>query len=81
MADSASAFVLYVLVDEHPALLSVDELAREFARSSTDRQTARICIEDAVAELAGNGLVHRLGEFAFASRAAVRGRDLMAEQT
>jgi hypothetical protein len=75
-ADEPARFVLYVLIARYPALLTVDELAREFARTSAQRETARVCIEDGIAELAGNGLVHRLGEFAFASRAAVRGREL-----
>jgi hypothetical protein len=55
--------VLSMLVAD-PALWSVDEVAREYG----DRMRA----EDALENLRGAGLIHRCGEFVFATRAAVR---------
>ena len=51
-----------LLVDE--GLWSVDEVAREIGD--------RVAAEDGIANLFGAGLVHRCGEFVFATRAAVR---------
>jgi hypothetical protein len=45
-------------------LWSVDEVAREIGD--------RTATEDGIANLYGAGLVHRCGEFVFATRAAVR---------
>lgn len=47
---------------------SVEEIARELQ--------SRLDAEDAVCRLAGAGLVHRLGEFVFPTRAARRADEL-----
>jgi hypothetical protein len=57
--------VLALLLGEQPrSLWSIDEIERELG----DALAAR----DALQRLEATGLVHRLGEFAFASRAAAR---------
>jgi hypothetical protein len=68
--------VLYILLSEHPSLLHVDELVRLYARGSVELERARVLVEDALSELLGSGLVHRLDRFVFASRAALRGQAL-----
>jgi hypothetical protein len=62
--------VLGLVLDGPSWLWSVDEIARELA----DPAGAR----DAVARLAGAGLVHRLNEFVFTTRAARRASELHA---
>jgi hypothetical protein len=73
--DAAPRFLLDFLVSHHPALFALDELVREFT-GKTEPATARVVIEEGVAELIGSGLAHRLDGFVFASRAAVRGYEL-----
>lgn len=53
--------VLGLLLHDHCGLWSVDEVARAMA---PDR------VDDVLADLHAAGLVHRCGEFVFASRAA-----------
>lgn len=55
--------VLTLLLDGHAGLWSVDEVAREIGDPLAG---------DSLARLYGAGLVHRCGEFVFATRAAVR---------
>ena len=69
--DQVQQAVLAILLDAHPAQLSIDELAREL----TDRPAEfgpRDAIENAVRDLVGAGLVHHHGPFVFPTRAAVR---------
>ncbi|MFI4985175.1 MAG: hypothetical protein ACHQAV_04205 [Solirubrobacterales bacterium] len=59
------SFVLTLLLDpDSPCVWSIDELARELG-DPTDAA-------DAVARLYAAGLVHRCGEFVFATRSAAR---------
>lgn len=57
-----------LMTDEGPGLWSVDELARALG----DRLRAI----DGVRRLESYGLVHRLGDFVFPSRAAVRAEQI-----
>jgi hypothetical protein len=69
--DHVQQAALAILLDAHPAQLSVDELACEL----TDRPHEfgpRDAIDNAVRDLIGAGLVHRHGMFVFPTRAAVR---------
>ena len=70
LADVLAAAVLGLLIVEHPAQLSVAELARHFSDPLTPVPGEEV--SDALADLVGDGLVHRSGEFYFATRAAVR---------
>ena len=70
--DHAARFVLACLIGHHPALLSIDELFREFAGSDGDPGEASVVVDDGLAELVRSGLAHRLDRFVFASQAAVR---------
>ena len=74
MSDDASS-VLELLLDNHPALLSVDEVIRAMTTGS-DEFGPRDRIESALRDLIAFGLAHRLGSFVFASRAAVWARAL-----
>lgn len=74
--DGAARFLLGCLVARHPTLLSIDELVREFAGSSREHQTARLLIDDGVAQLLRSGLAHQLDGFVFASQAAIRASQL-----
>jgi hypothetical protein len=74
--DAPARFVLDFLIARHPSLLTVDELVCEFAGSAGESQKTRAYIDDGLAELMGSGLVHRLEDFVFASRAAMRASDL-----
>ncbi len=69
------SYVLDFLVTNHPALFSVEEIIREYA-GRDDPEMARIYVEEALISLVSYGLVHRVGEFAFASRAAAEGNAL-----
>jgi hypothetical protein len=60
--------VLGLTLDEPPWLWSIDEIARELG-DEVDTQ-------DAVARLAAAGLLHRLGEFVFPTRAARRAGEI-----
>ena len=62
------AIVLGVLSDAYPALLSVEEVAREVGD--------QLATTDALARLYGAGLVHRLDGFVWLTRATVRARQL-----
>ncbi len=62
----SEAAIMSLLLDmESGCIWSVDELVRELS-------AARLEVLDALASLEGAGLVHRSGEFVFASRAASR---------
>ena len=62
--DTRDGIVLSLLLNlEHP-VWSIDEVAKEFG-SQADA-------EDSCARLYSTGLIHRLGEFVFATRAAGR---------
>ena len=65
--------VLDLLLEHHPALLSVEEVIREMT-AGADEFAARDRIEVAVRRLVETGLAHRLGPFVFASHAAVCSR-------
>lgn len=67
--------ILVVLLDRHPALMSVEELLR-YAAYPAEHAFTRQDIEDGVNDLARYGLAHRLDQFAFASYAAKRGEQL-----
>jgi predicted transcriptional regulator with HTH domain len=68
--------VLELLLEQHPAQLSISELSSELSSdpSSFAEQDA---IENAVRELVGVGLVHRHGGFVFPTRAAVAAAELI----
>ncbi|MDQ4125267.1 MAG: hypothetical protein M3134_06675 [Actinomycetota bacterium] len=57
--------LLHEVLGRHPAQLTFDELVRMLGEE-------RFLVEDAVAALVGDGLLHRHGDFIVASRAAVR---------
>ena len=62
--------VLDLLLEHHPALLSVEEVIREMT-AGAEAFGARDRIEVALRRLVETGLAHRLGPFVFASHAAV----------
>ena len=61
--------VLELLLDNHPALLSVDEVIRAMTADS-DSFAERDRVDVAVQELVAAGLVNRAGSYVFASHAA-----------
>jgi len=70
------AAVLRQLLALHPIQLTVGELAREIGGRAADfAQTD--AVERAVRELEAAGLVHRVGEVAIPSRAALRLDELL----
>jgi hypothetical protein len=69
--------LLDLLVGQHPALLSIDELDRLLADPDEDPGQERFLIEEAVKVLIGDGLAHRFGAFVFASRASVSAAGLL----
>ena len=68
--------------DDPEALFSVltDDPRVHWSRSELELQMGwdRVRIEDTLAELERDGLAHRHGRFAWATRAAARARELMA---
>jgi hypothetical protein len=62
--DATDQAIMGLLLIDHPGLWSVEEVVREMG----DELRA----QDGLSRLAGVGLIHRLGEFVFATRAAAR---------
>jgi HD-like signal output (HDOD) protein len=60
--------ILGLLIDDHRGLWHLAELDRALTPSSATEPTTRA--EDTVESLYAAGLVHRSGDFVFASRAA-----------
>jgi hypothetical protein len=71
--DPLSAALLSLLLDDAPTLWSLDELARILkTRAQATQGLPNLHeIESAVANLHGDGLLHRQGDFVFATRAAI----------
>lgn len=66
--------VLGLIVYDHEGLWSLSELDRSLqasAEARTGDDPSRARIEDVVQQLYAAGLVHRLGQFVFATRAAI----------
>jgi hypothetical protein len=62
-----------LVVHDHPTLWSMTELGRTLASSDeacTGTEPCHADVEDAVADLYAAGLIHRIGQFVFATRAA-----------
>ncbi len=74
--ESMESAVLRQLLDLHPARLTREELAREFADTGGSF-AERDAVERAVRELAGAGLLHRGEEFVAPTRAALRFSELL----
>ena len=71
--DSFDEALLGLLIDDHPGLWSVGELCRSLTSSSQTAASGEIetCdTEDAIERLYAAGLIHRIGGFVFATRAA-----------
>ncbi len=76
--DAAIDFaVLVLLLHRHPAQLTVAELKREIVEDQ-DSFAQLDAVERAIRDLAGAGLLHRHGEFAIPTRAALRFDDLLS---
>jgi hypothetical protein len=64
VSGSAESAILALLLNfDAGSIWAVDELVRQLS-------APRLDVLDGIAELEGAGLVHRLGDFVFASRAA-----------
>lgn len=74
--DSTESAVLAVLLDLHPTQVTIEELVREVAGEDADF-AERDAIERAVRDLGGAGLLHRVEERAFPTRAALRFSELL----
>lgn len=72
----AAAVLPDILVGQHPATASTTELIRLYAGGVLDVREARPMVTGGLADLLASGLIRRLGEFVFASRSAMRARDL-----
>lgn len=73
--DVTASAVLEILLDDYPAQFHVEEVIREVATDSTgfgDRDE----VANAIRDLARAGLLHRRGDFVFATRAAMRSAEL-----
>lgn len=71
--DSLKQTLLGLLIDDHPSLWTLAELNRYLNPSSNTKPGAapdQVDLEDAVEDLYAAGLIHRLGTFVFATRAA-----------
>jgi DNA-binding GntR family transcriptional regulator len=62
--DAAQRLVLRALLDAHPRLIGIDELAEQLADVSRVREALSVLVDD--------GLATRLGDRVGVSRAAVR---------
>jgi hypothetical protein len=64
LADAAQRIVLHTLLNAHPRMFGVDELAAQLADVPRVREALKVLVED--------GLATRLGDRVGVSRAAVR---------
>jgi hypothetical protein len=62
--------LLGLLVIDHPGLWSIAELTRSLIPSSGNGPDSPATVEDALEDLYAAGLIHRLGSYVFATRAA-----------
>jgi hypothetical protein len=72
-AEALAQAILGLLVDDHPGLWSLAELDRSLTSSgqiSPGAEPPRHVTEDAVEQLYAAGLIHRIGQFVFATRCA-----------
>ena len=69
--DHLQQAILALLLEEHPAQRSVEEVVHELTDRPEDF-AARDAIDNALRDLVAAGLLHRHGLFVFATRAAVR---------
>lgn len=69
--DALQASILSTLLLAYPGQRSVEEVARELT-DRLDDFAAYDDINNAIRDLVGAGLVHRHGQFLFATRAAAR---------
>lgn len=68
-AKDDESFVLAMLLDaDYQRPWSIDEVLREYRDP--------VAAKDALDNLQGSGLIHRLGDFVFATRAAVRAEEI-----
>lgn len=74
-SDDVARVILDLTLHRHPTLLAIDELTRELQVSPAQQITAGD-VSDSVHELVGSGLLHQLGDFVFATRAATRAHEL-----
>lgn len=77
--DAVEAAVLRQLLLLHPAQVTVDELIVDLA-ADPEEFAERDAIARAVRDLARAGLLHRNGEFAVPSRAALRFDELLGDR-
>jgi hypothetical protein len=71
--DALDQAVLGLLIHDHTGLWSIAELDRSLQPSGTTRggdEPSRHTTEDAIERLYAAGLIHRIGQFVFATRAA-----------
>lgn len=68
-ANDHESFVLAMLLDaDYQRPWSIEEVQREYGD--------RVAAKDALDNLRGAGLIHQLGDFVFATRAAVRAEEI-----
>lgn len=73
--DRLASTVFEAVLDGHPALTSIEEVVREVTHNPAcfgDRDAVNNAIRDLVKE----GLLHQTGDFVFATRTAIRTREL-----
>ncbi len=71
--DSFDEALLGLLIDDHPGLWSIGELSRSLTSSAQAADGGDLPThdtEDAIERLYAAGLIHRVGGFVFATRAA-----------
>jgi len=75
--DEVARAIFTVLLDRHPALVSLEELTRFFDhRERPEDRITPLFVRECVDELRRMGLVHQVDQFAFASYSAVRAAKL-----
>ena len=70
-----ASVVLELALEEHPAHLNIEEVVRLSATDAT-RFSDRDAVITAIRQLVRDGLLHRQGNFVFATRPAVRSAEL-----
>lgn len=74
--DEVARLILTVLLDRHPALVALEELAHYFDYQRPADRIDPMFVREGVDELRRMGLAHQLEQFAFASYSAVRANEL-----
>jgi hypothetical protein len=76
-SDEVARTILDIILRQHPSLVAIEDLTRELCHPSLLQQIDGSSIHDGLLDLTCCGLIHRLDNYVFATRAVLRSRELI----